>query len=151
MCKNPIQIKDKDAFNYSKRIIFMRDPIDRFHSGFSHFHYISSVGSHFDDMPKESLYIEGRGIQKDYEAYVDYALSNKNPHWIPQIEVMTHEGKFIPNVIHKLSDIKKVWGDYFTTGKLPWDNAWTRQETTDYRANDLLNYYKDDLELWGSL
>lgn len=145
-----VEIQNKDAFDYDKRVAFVRDPLERLDSAFSHFWFISSVGSSFDDMPVEHLYVEGRGLQGDYEAFIDYILGNENCHWIPQVDILSYEGVFVPNIIYKLSNIKDVWENYFT-GYLPWENAWSKQKVKPYRIDDLKEYYKLDLKLWDSL
>ena len=150
MCAQPILMENKEALTYQKRVMFMRHPIDRVKSAFSHFWTISSIGSSFGDMPIEHLYIKERGVDLDYEAFIDYILVHENPHWTPQKTVMSHNGVFVPNIVHKLKDIRHVWEDYFK-GLLPWENSWSRLTTGDYRIGDLMEYYYQDLALWGEI
>jgi hypothetical protein len=148
-CQEGIRISPDEALKRDLRVLFIRHPITRVRSTFSMFRAITKDKQRSTLVPLESVYIKGRGVIKDYEAFIDHVLSEaENPHWNSQIEMVTHNNIFIPNRIHRFEDIEREWPQYGFSGALPWENAWLREETSDYRLDDLSEKFKADLALW---
>lgn len=128
----------EEAMALDTRIMFIRDPYDRFVSAYSFFHALNSEERYgIVDVPKSATH-------DGYEAWVDYALNTCNPHWAPQVEltsgIATHTYRF------DCDNIRKWWGLHWP-GKLPdWLNACTRLPASNYRRNDIDDYYAEDIE-----
>lgn len=148
--KDPIEVPIEKSTEWLLRVAFIREPIDRVKSGFSHFRQVIEMGSSVGMLPHEYVYIEGRGLNEDYRSYIDYILENSEPHWSPQTERISLNGEIVCNRLHKLDDLRDIWEQYYT-GSLPWQNAWTRLKVEDYRLDDLKEYYKDDYKIWDNL
>jgi hypothetical protein len=109
------------------------------------------MGSGFGGMPRDSLYREGRGVQGDYEAFIDHMLLHTNEeHWESQIVVASSNGVFVPTVCHRLDDIREKWENYFK-GYLPWANSWSKLPVSDYRKPELLEFYARDIKLYRAI
>lgn len=125
-----------EALRIPMRVQFVRDPIDRFVSAYSFFYALNEDNPHRESVPKNVTH-------NGYESFVDYALSNPNPHWMPQTELTGG----IATRLHKFTgeNIRRWWSHYWP-GKLPdWFNACTHLPTTDYRIADLREYYATDI------
>lgn len=146
----PLEFSNEEALNYRRRVAYVRDPIQRFHSGFNHFWGTTIIDKPFGDMPIEHIYVEGRGLQGDFEAYTDYTFKHPNEHWDNQSAMIKHGGMLVPNIFHMLEDIQKTWENYFT-GVLPWDHAWTKQKVEPYRLAELKEKYHDDYVMLESV
>lgn len=151
-CKEPLSLTNEEAESITSRIMFVRDPLIRIRSGFSHFHHAIELGAEISMIASEAVYVEGRGVQEDYEAFIDHILTAEvNSHWQNQCEIPVNAaGEFIPNIIHKFEDIMSLWADYYQGG-MPWYHGHTRIAVEDYREADLINFYEKDLELRRSL
>lgn len=130
------RLTTEEALNMGTRVMFIRDPIDRFVSGYSFFYAMNELDSSRENVP---ISITHQG----YEHYVDHALSTPNPHWVPQMEltrgIATHLYKF------DCDSIRKWWPMHWPGCQPDWLNACTHLPTTDYRLDDLRRYYADDL------
>lgn len=118
------------------RVMFVRDPLDRFTSAYSFFHMLNC-----DDRGK--VHVPREATHNGYEHFVDFALSTENPHWKPQMQltggIATHLYKF------SCESIRKWWPVHWPGRQPDWLNACSHLPTTDYRMNDLLEYYAEDL------
>lgn len=135
LIKTP-RISIEDALKFEARVMFIRDPIaERFVSNYGFFKFLN------DESPREDVPIEV--THNGYERFVDFALANPNPHWMPQMELTGS----IATSIHKFNseNLRKWWG-YYWPGRLPdWLNACTHLPTNDYSMDDLKLYYADDI------
>ena len=133
---------EEEAMAFSTRIAFVRDPIERFDSLFSHMHSLARGGS--KAVAKElGGSVLGIHPDTDYKSFVNYVLSgHTNAHWLPQSEQLSS----IPTDIYRFEDLEKAWERHFT-GALPWNNKWTPIEHNPYREDDLKEYYKADYAL----
>jgi len=138
-------IHGDDAQGYSKRVMFIREPLARHQSAFSFFWWLKDEG-HVTSIFDLSLF-KGKSLAGDYAAFVDFSLENGDSHWNPQVGEASDNGTFIPNIVHRFEDLTNYWETYFT-GRLPWDNAFSKVATTDYRRGDLVEFYRNDTSLW---
>lgn len=131
----------EEALQFDKRIMFVRDPIERVASGYSHYHDLNSHGPSRDDVPREVTH-------NGYERYVDFILSNENPHWMPQMQLT---GGIATN-LHKFNcdNIRKWWPMYWSGRQPDWLNACTHLPINDYRIDDLRAYYIEDARAYES-
>lgn len=136
-------VTPEKALQIEKRIAFVRDPLERLISCFSHFWWLGKRGSKNAYYPLE---IGTDDIQADYERFIDHVLSESDWHWMPQTRLLTHNGQLIPNILHPFEQISERWFDHIG-GCLPVVNKWKRLNVETYRHQDLLTYYQDDFEL----
>ena len=137
-----IRVENHEALSYENSVMFLRHPITRLTSCFSFFWWLHHYGRVTDIMPIE--------LAANYESFIDHILANRDPHWQPQVELVRHEGVMVAKTVHKFEELQLHWEKYFK-GLLPWANAHSKAVVTDYRKLDILEYYKDDLNLWGTL
>lgn len=144
-CRYQVDLTNDEALRYQTRVAFIRNPIERLKSAYSFFHYLMKDGVKTDGTapPYSSL--------GSWQDFVDFALENKNPHWLPQVQhLYASSGEFVPNAMHKFEEIREHWEKYYK-GALPWLNATSRAPTNDYKLDEINAYYLEDLELWHSL
>lgn len=149
---NPLELTNAQAATYLYPLAFFRDPVERVKSGFSHFYSILYMGMETDILPTEAVYVQGRGMQENYEAFIDHILVNHDDHWNTQLSQVLNGQDFIPKRLHRLEDLNDFAETYFR-GALPWVNRWSRIQSLDhsYRASELLTLYADDLTIWNAI
>jgi len=138
------EIEDnKSVLDVKQRVFWVRKPIDRLISCYSFFHHLNNT--------------DGNGVRvlsaentASWESFIDTILSSKDPHWNPQAEQLKIDNKPIWTIAHKFEDIIKKWGDYLP-GLLPWYNACTHLDISDYRRGEIESLYREDAELWRLL
>lgn len=119
----------------SRRVAFIRHPIERLKSCYSFFYWLADYGQpHSCGAPVDS-----------WEAFVDFALTHDDEHWRPQ---SLHVGD-VPNVYRRFENIGQCYEE-FRPGFMPQLNRSTRLPTTDYRKAEIEAFYADDLALWGN-
>ena len=147
------EITNAQAANYKLAIAFFRNPIERTRSLFSHLRrVICDFGGETDILPAKDIYIEGRGVQGDYEAFIDNILVSNEDHRNTQVDLVSENGVFIPNRLHRLDDLNDVCESYFE-GVLPWTHRYSRYKGVDesYRASELRQIYANDLTIWNAI
>lgn len=120
---------NEGARQFSKRVAFIRHPLERLKSAYSMWHY----------------YTHG-AYQGDWHTLIDRILdeSFENEHFMPQVKVVED----VPNIYHKFENLEQHWEKY-RRGILPWMNKCSRApDIDDYRHGELLDYYAEDLILW---
>jgi len=147
------ELTNEEALKIETRVAFVRDPIDRLKSVFFDARWSVRIGNNWDNIPNDILLTENRGIQGDWQSFVDYSLETDNRHWRPQTDLISHNGQLVPNVYHMLKDIKQYYHLYFKEGSLPHTGAAARVEQPEYnyRVDDLNEKYKADIELFNSI
>ena len=143
--------------SFNERIVFIREPFERFNSAYSMFWYLNENG--YNGQSGYVTYNDTHGYPDDpvksYEHWVDFAIEktlsrNVNLHWYPQY-IQYGVDKNIPTKYFRFDDVNKVWGDYWP-GFLPRQNALTEHRpTTDYRKDDLEILYHRDIALYNSI
>lgn len=132
------RLSTDEAMSVPTRVMFVRDPIDRFISAYSFFHMLND-GEDRGDVP-----VPRAATHNGYPHWVDFALSTINPHWAPQVEltggIATHLYKF------NCDSIRKWWPIHWPGRQPDWLNACSHLPVTDYRRADLLSYYSADLD-----
>ena len=119
-----------EVIHVPRRLCWVRDPIDRLVSAFSYFHYT----------PYLPASITGR-----WQTFVDYTLTHDDPHWTPQVDLLTHDGVLLPNEVYWLKDLQATWP---FLGLLPWIRGVKHVEVdTTYRRDELDAKYAGDYEL----
>lgn len=132
-----VQNDDPRLLKMSKRVAYIRDPRDRLGSAFSMFYW------NYDYTGK--MHVSGAPISS-WEAFVDYVLDPNIPddeHWMPQTKIVGN----IPNIYHKFENLVDTF-QLYRPGILPHKNMTTRRPTTDYRKDELLIKYADDIRLY---
>lgn len=116
-------------------IAFIRDPIERFMSGYNFFHNT-----------RRWQYFPG---PENYEQHVDNVLAGqRNKHWDPQVEILED----LVVTPYRLEDIGQVWNMYGFPelphkNRAPGDNI----RDPDYRAEELREFYAKDIDLRSGL
>ncbi len=151
--KGSLEVSNEEALEYPRRVAFIRDPLERLKSSFFMARWEVRQGHLWDNIPAEYLFIENRGIQKDYEMFLDYVFNNENNHWKPQTDLISHNGVLVPNIYHRMQDISIHYDKYFDEGTIPHLGAASRKEEPDYsyRLADIEKKWEQDFNLWRSL
>jgi len=150
--RKPVSLSNQEALSYKKRVAFIRNPQQRLHSAFFNARGQVMIGHLWDNIPAENVYVEGRGVQGDYEAFVDYTFANDNNHWKPQVELISHDGKPVPNIYHRMESLEDHYHLYFNSGtNLPFLGKSHREPVKDYRQEELDEKYHADYKLWRSI
>jgi len=137
----PKAVKNNDPalMRISRRVAFIREPVDRLESAFSFFYWRADYGwPHSTPAPIDS-----------WEAFVEYVLDPTNPddaHWQPQIERIG--GESVATELYLFEDLADVWED-IRPGILPWHNRTSRAPTIvqDHRITELRQKYTVDRAL----
>jgi len=135
----------EEAALYSQRAAFIRDPIERLVSCFSHFYWLWKTG-HQNDYIDDAIFRDDH--QESYRAFVDYILLKQDSHWVPQSALLMHNGDYLPNIFHRFEDIHDRWQRY-ASGAIPWVNSFTHLTVEPYRADEIDDYYQEDRFLRG--
>lgn len=143
-------ITNEDALKRDIRVMFIRDPLERLQSCFSHFSWLEFNGADYYDILPKGILSGIDNTESDYQKFIDYILENNECHWSSQVKQMTESGVFTPTVVHKFEEIQEHWEKY-AVGKLPWENAWSKLPISDYRHDDVIMHYADDYNLRGSM
>lgn len=121
----------------TRRVAFVRNPIERLKSCYSFFYWLSVNGQ---------LHVSGAPLSS-WGVFVDHVLSGaEDEHWIPQSR---HFGD-APNIWRRFESLPECYEE-FKPGILPHNNRVTRLETYDYRTEELLQYYAQDFKHWSTL
>lgn len=138
-------VECQDVLHIPMRVAFIREPISRLISCYSFFKELhrrhTQMGPH---APTKSAV-------SSWQSFVDYKLQNDNQHWRSQVAYLTTASRYVPTHTHRFEDIGTLWQEYFNTRFLPTFNATVHQKVDDYRRGDIIEFYKEDLELWHSL
>jgi len=144
--KGAIILSNEEALEYETRVMFVRHPIERLISCYSHLSWLTHNDYQYDEIMPIGI-MDGKGDLAEYRRFIDYILKNNDPHWDSQYDLMLYNHSFVPNKVHKFDDIGSLWGLY-AAGMLPHINAWTDRQYNHYRLDELLFKYSKDLELW---
>jgi hypothetical protein len=128
-------VKNDAALAASRRVAFIRHPIERLKSCYSFFYWQKQRGQPVADVPLGS-----------WQEFVDHVLDPAtvaNEHWMPQAN---HVGS-VPNIYRRFENIAQTFEEYWP-GILPHNGAMSRRPTPDYRMAELFAYYADDFALW---
>lgn len=129
-------VKNDVARAASRRVAFIRHPLERLRSCYSFMCWHSEAGY----VPRSAAPLNS------WTTFVDHILSVKpDEHWLPQ---SVHVGD-VPNIIRRFEQINECCRDFWD-GTLPHRNQVIRLETNDYREADLMEFYKDDMALWSA-
>lgn len=134
-----------EAMCYGQRVAFVRDPMDRLISCFSHFYWLWKTG-HKNDYIDDSIFKEPH--QQSYQNFIDHILNNSDGHWFPQSSLLMRNGEYAFTVLHSFEDIHKKWPEY-ASGAIPWINSFTHIQAAPYRLAELETYYQEDRFLRG--
>ena len=137
-------INNTEALVYPQRIFFMRDPFERLESDYSFFVGLKRAGTRYDSIPDSAL--------ETWEAFVDFALINRDSHWINQTEtaLYTGDGKYVPTKIMRFEDVSKWW-PLFTSRRLPHENKSVRLVTNSYKGEQIKDYYAKDYAVYNNI
>ena len=128
-------VSNDEARRVSRRVAFIRHPIERLKSCYSFMYWQKDYGHpHKCGAPVDS-----------WEAFVDHILTHGNIHWSPQSLIVED----VPNIYRRFENLADCYEE-FRPGLLPHNNRASRLPTNDYRKGDLLAFYADDLTLWGN-
>lgn len=132
------------------RVAFLRDPIDRLGSAYRFFFWIRAENP--------DLQIDADiGHWDNWQEFIDWALYSDNAHIRPQYELLlTEAGEFVPNRLHWLRDIERIWDDYYP-GLIPsgWDfpviHKTSQLDMASYRLDEIRERWAKDFELCRTL
>ena len=123
----------------TRRVAFVRHPIDRLESAFSMFYWMSTNDRqrHVSNAPIDS-----------WESFVDHVLDpdvTDDEHWKPQ---SAHVGN-VPNLYHRLKDLRLKF-EMYRPGILPHRHLTSRSPLIreNYRVAELGSKYADDIILY---
>lgn len=142
------QVKSYLEWNaISRRVVFLRDPVDRFRSAFSFAYWLDKAGSSNDLVPP-GFFAEAGDEYRCYEKFVDFVLDSgaENEHWKPQ-EWLIRRSSFLANEFYDFRDISPWF--WFTFGiSVPVENAAKRiAPWSTYRLGEVAEYYSRDYSL----
>ena len=138
--RDAIAVKRDDTRlrSVSKRVAFIRNPLDRLASAYSLFYWTKDYGGKsYRHIPTES-----------WEIFVDYILNPKikDEHWQPQVNLIGS----VPNIFHRFENIIEHFEKY-RPGILPHNNKTSRMPISDYRIAEVNKKYGDDFKLWEQI
>ncbi len=137
-------VENSGVRNVAERIAWLRHPQGRINSAYSHFQFYNNIG-------RNSQHGIPAAATRDYPTFIDFIMSHENPHWQPQIELLTHEGVYVPTVTERFEDLPAHFSLYLK-GKLGISNASKHMPVdVSYRREALERKYRADYELWYSL
>lgn len=131
-----VDSKDPLLLECSRRILFVRHPLERLQSCYSYFKGLDQEGvEHSVQAPTES-----------WNVFVDYVLNNltDDVHWLPQV---IHAGN-AQNIVHRFEDLGEIGRSYYDM-PIPWANRSTRMPASAYGISDIMQMYKEDFDLWS--
>lgn len=120
-------------------VLYMRDPIERFVSGWRYFSW---------DRQEQHIDRGGHPKMCSLERWFKYCTEEfpNNLHWVPQTVIHTHEGRFLPTEVRPLSSLPTHTNKSSALGK--YDKY--LDEEPHMRAI-LEDWYAGDLEVWHDL
>ncbi len=134
----------EEILDASIRLAWVRQPWARWTSIFSFFHYMWEIHSYGKSDHKSQVNAE------TYEGFVDHTFATDDRHWMPQTELLTFEGEFVPTQVHRFETIMETWPLYMP-GHLPWLRASSHKEFDETYRRDEINFrYQKDDRLWLS-
>ena len=137
-------VENDGVRHVEERIAWLRHPQGRINSAYSHFQFYNNKG-------KNTQHKIPPSATRDYCTFVDFILAHENPHWQPQVELLTHEGVYVPTVTERFENLGARFSHYLK-GKLGISNT-SKALPVDvsYRREALDRKYRADYELWYSL
>lgn len=137
----PRVVKNDDPalMRISRRVAFIREPVDRLESAFSLFYWLADYGwPHSIQAPIDR-----------WENFVEYVLDPGIPddaHWMSQVERIG--GEDVPTEIYLFEDLVTVWED-IRPGLLPHHNrtSYAPIIVQNHRIAELWAKYRSDIAL----
>lgn len=147
-----IEITGEEALTYKNRLMFIRHPIERINSLFNHFYAMTTDNIMYSEfMPHGIIRAETGKQNEDYQRFIDYILGGGcDDHWCPQVDLASYEGQFIPNIVHTLDTLSERWTEYIGN-IIGHENSWPEISRNEYRHDELLAHYSQDLQLWEAV
>ena len=122
---------DEEVAHIPRRVLFMRDPMERFYSAYCYFCMVRDKGGEYKPL--------GKGKPDNYEDFVDRTFEIRDRHWDPQVanclaytEVMGW--RELPAFVQKVSGRPMVHTN--SSPKYPYDSCYRRDELTARYAAD---------------
>lgn len=139
---NPNIVSNDEAMTYSRRVAFIRHPVERFESGFALMFWMNDYGTPHISRPPVS----------DYMVYVDHILSNlpDDEHWLPQFEqIKNSEDVYVPTEFRRLDNLSEEFS-LVRPGILPHHNNTSIPSgmINNYRRSELVTKYSEDMRLY---
>ena len=131
-----VKSDDEALFDVTRRVAFIRNPIDRLISAYSFFYWMDDYGMR---SRKSNVPIN------DWDSFVDYVLSDKTDdvHWTPQLNLIG----YVANIYHRFENILEHYEKY-RPGMLPHNNITSHRPVTNHRMDEIMKKYQCDLNLW---
>ena len=130
----------------SRRVAFIRHPLDRLESCYSHFCKLRAMGRAYTSQKLTMSVVDE--ITSGWPQFVNYILSNEaDNHWRPQSEFIAD----VPNILHRLDDLSMYYRNYWDEPPPPRRNSSARIPVGGYKINELLEYYADDIRLYNGI
>lgn len=124
---------DKRLLDCELRVMFVRNPLTRLQSAYSYMVGLKKSGSGFKHgAPLDS-----------FESFIDHILIHDNEHWRPQH--ICSGG--MQTIVHRFEDLSKVFFRYHQR-PLTHTNISAREPINDYRLDDIVEFYREDIRLW---
>ena len=138
---------NEEILDIPVRVGWIRNPFGpegRLVSAYSFFHFM------FKNNPKFKFPNGSIETFSNWRSFVDNIFKVEDRHWMPQTELLTLDGAYLPTVTHRFEDIGDRWNDYYE-GLLPWLRRCQHLDyDPDYRAAELEDYYAEDVTKWHS-
>ena len=138
-------VDNESARAASRRVAFIRHPIDRLESCYSYFCYLRAIGKPYTNRSLP-IHVVDR-ITSGWNLFVDHVLSEEvDSHWQQQSDFITD----VPNILHRFEDFPKYYRNYWnnTPQKL---NSSKRIPVWNWRTEELLAHYADDVSLYNNI
>ena len=132
---------------YTRRVFFIRNPVERVKSSYSMMRWLleNGVSYHGEAQPIAGL----PEFAVNWESFIDYMLLNHDSHWSPQASALYHNSTFIPTIVARFERLTELWLNY-DDKPIGQENSYPRPTDidTNYRREELLAIYGEDLALW---
>ena len=144
-----IEITNEQALAYPQRVLFLRNPIERLKSSYSHMR----------DLLERGAYYQGESVNParspefavTWYRFIDFILDNQDSHWSPQTESFYVNGEFAPNRVHRFESVTARWPDY-QPNAIGGGHSFARPVDIDliYRKTEVDALFASDTVLWDN-
>ena len=138
-------VSNEEVLDIPIRIAWIRNPFDRLVSAYRKLHVLqgTNLTKRFNCTDTDV---------DTWEHFVDYMLTNTDPHWDPQIFQLMHKSNYVPTVSYRFETMVQNWPESKHLN-FPHSNKSIPIPvlTIDYRFDELAKLYLHDINFWTEI